>query len=304
MVALVAGLAMVVVACGGGGDGDAKTLDVTLTTTGSTTTTAPKLLERTIGKMVWWQGFEISVDKLKAEPQVGSGVKLTIDVAWKNLGAQPATPPLPALDNNGEALSPTSDVGQASGQASVNGTLTTYIPAESPTARIDPAKVTDALKLVWGQAGDNQSIVPLDESTDPTTFEPQEVAGLTGKISTPTVVIDVSEGTYGWSYQSGQKGKFVLKARIKISCGTPCPPEGTAMGLTDLTLTVPGESTPLSANDENSDFCCEAVYPGTVSDDPSNTIAFVLDKEPSGSYKLTYKPERTDPKPGSLEIEI
>jgi hypothetical protein len=301
VVSAVAGLA--ITACGGGGDDDTRTVD-TSTTSGETTTTAPEVLERDIGKTVWWEGFEISVDTLTAEPQAGTGLNVTIDATWKNLGDEPASPPTPALEREGEVLSLSTDAGQAAGQALVNGTLTGYVPSESPTETIDPAAWTDSLTLVWGEAGDNQSIVPLDESTEATTFEPQEVASFSGTITTPTVVIDVSEGTYGWSYKSGQKGKFVLKARIEISCGTPCPDEGTAMALADLTLTTPGTSSPLSPDDDNSDFCCEAVYPGTVSDDPSNTVAFVLDDEPSGSYTLTYTPDRADPVPGSLEFEI
>jgi hypothetical protein len=130
------------------------------------------------------------------------------------------------------------------------------------------------------------------------------VAGLSGKITTPTVVVDVDKGQVRWSYKSGQKGKFVLVSHISITCGNPCPPSGTSMGLTDFTLTVPGESTPLSPSDDDSEFCCEAVYPGTSSDDPRNTVAFLLDGEPSGKYKLTYKPDTQSPQPGSLEFTI
>jgi hypothetical protein len=46
------------------------------------------------------------------------------------------------------------------------------------------------------------------------------------------------------------------------------------------------------------------VYPGTSSDDPRNTVAFLLDDEPSGSYTLTFKPETTPPVPGSLKFTI
>jgi hypothetical protein len=305
VVAFLSSAVLLAAACGSTGDKKDDAASSTTPSTAETTTTVPKVLERSIAKTVWWDGFEISVDELKAEPQAGSGTNLSIDVTWKNLGDEPASPPQPLLDNDGEVISPSASVGEAAGQASVSATLAAYIPSDSPNAKIDPAKVTDALKLTWGQAGDNQSIVPLDEDTEPTTFEPKEVAGLAGTITTPTVVIDVTDGGYTWSYASGQKDKFVLKARIKITCPTGgCPDEGTAMSLADLTLTVPGSSTPISPSDDDSEFCCEAVYPGTVSDDPSNTVAFVVEDEPSGSYKLTYNPDRSEPVPGSLDFTI
>jgi hypothetical protein len=291
-------------ACGGGGNDDAKVKSTTPATAGeSTTTTAPKAFQRSIDGKVWGQTFEISVDKVKAEPQAGGGVNLTIDVNWKNLSDQPQSPPQPALDRDGEVLSLSSSAGQAAGQAAVDGQLTGYIAPKQGAAAQKPADVVDSLSLTWGESGDNQSIVPLDGS-DVTTFEPKEVSGLTGKITTPTVVVDVDNGQLHWSYASGQKGKFVLSSHISITCGNPCPPSGTSMSLTDFTLTAPGSSTPISPSDDDSDFCCEAVYPGTSSDDPRNTVAFLLDDEPSGSYTLTFKPETTPPVPGSLKFTI
>jgi hypothetical protein len=299
-------LVLVAGACGGGGDDDAK---VKSTTSGngsvSTTTTAPAdKLERDVGKTAWWTGFKITIDSLTAEPQLGGGLNLTLESTFSNLGDQPATPPVPTLEQNGEVINLSSDAGEAAGQADVKGKLTAYLPDKSGSQTTDAAKVVDDLEVVWGEAGDNQSIIPLDESTEPTTFEPQEASSYAGKITTPTVVVDVSKGGYTWSYKSGDKGKFVLKAHIKITCGTPCPAPGTSMGLADFTLTAPGSSSPLSPDDEESEFCCEAVYPGTVSDDPTNTVAFVLDDEPSGKFTLTYTPETTPPKPGKLEFTI
>ena len=301
VIAVVAALAVAAVGCGSTGDGDdeGQSDSTTTTTTVVSTTTAPKVLERPIDKTVWWEGFEISVDDLKAEPQAGSGVNVTIGVTWTNLSDASAFPPQPTLAFGGEVITPSSDAGEAAGQASVDAALTAYIPEET-----DPVSVSDDLELVWGEAGDNQSIVPLDEDTEPTTFEPQELAAFAGTVTTPTVVIDVSDGRYGWSYKTGDEGKFVLTALIKVSCGSPCPDEGTAMSLADLTLTVPGESTPQSPDDELSQFCCVAVYPGTVDDEPTNTIAFVVDGEPSGSYTLTYNPDRSDPVPGTLEFDV
>jgi hypothetical protein len=299
-VAFVAALSLAVAACGGGGDDDVSTESTSGVGESTTTaTTAPEVLEREVGKTVWWTGFEITVESLQAEPQLGGGANLTIDTTWKNLGDEEAAPPVPSLDNDGEAISPSSDAGLASGQAQVQGTLTAYVQSEET----DLAALVDGLELVWGGSGDNQSIVPLDEATEPTTFEPQQVDSFSGTLTTPTVVLEFSEGRYEWSYASGGEGQFVLMAHMKVSCGTPCPDEGTAMSLADITLTVPGEDTPLSPSEE-SGFCCEAVYPGTVSDDPSNTVAFRIEGEPSGSYELTYTPDRTDPQPGSLEFDI
>ena len=87
VIAVVAALAVAAVGCGSTGDGDdeGQSDSTTTTTTVVSTTTAPKVLERPIDKTVWWEGFEISVDDLKAEPQAGSGVNVTIDVTWTNL---------------------------------------------------------------------------------------------------------------------------------------------------------------------------------------------------------------------------
>jgi hypothetical protein len=291
-------------ACGGGGDDDAKVKATTPATAGkSTTTTAPKVVQKSIDANVWWQTFEIHIGKVKAEPQAGGGVNLTIEANWKNLSDQPQNPIQPALDRGGEVLSITANVPQVAGKAAVDSPLTGYVAPKDPNKPETPADVIDALKLTWGQAGDNQSIVPLDGS-DVTTFEPKEVSGLTGKITTPTVVVAVDQGQVHWSYNTGQKGKFVIVSHISITCGNPCPASGTSMSLTDFTLTAPGESTPISPSDDDSDFCCEAVYPGTSSDDPRNTVAFLVDDEPSGSYTLTFKPETTPPQPGSLKFEI
>ncbi|MBV9951597.1 MAG: hypothetical protein JO291_06580, partial [Acidimicrobiia bacterium] len=264
-------------ACGGGGNDDAKVKSTTPATAGkSTTTTAPKAFTSSINGKVWWQTFEINVSDVKAEPQAGGGVNLTIDVHWTNLSDQPQSPPQPALERDGEVLSLSSSAGQAAGQAGVDGTLTGYIAPKQGAPAEKPADLVESLRLTWGEAGDNQSIVPLDGS-DVTTFEPKEVSGLTGKITTPTVVVAVDKGQLHWSYASGQKGKFVLSSHISITCGAQCPDSGTSMSLTDLTLTAPGSSTAISPSDDDSDFCCEAVYPGTSSDDPNNTVAFLLD---------------------------
>jgi hypothetical protein len=47
-----------------------------------------------------------------------------------------------------------------------------------------------------------------------------------------------------------------------------------------------------------------AVYPGTVSDEPENTLAFEVEGEPSGDYTITYTPDRTDPVPGTLDFTV
>ena len=155
------------------------------------------MLERPIDKTVWWEGFEISVDALKAEPQAGSGVNVTIGVTWTNLSDASGVPA--AADARLRRRGHHPLVGRGRGRRpSLGGSARS--PRTSPRRPIRP-RSSDELELVWGESGDNQSIVPLDEDTEPTTFEPQELAAFGGTVTTPTVVIEVSDGRYGWSYK-------------------------------------------------------------------------------------------------------
>ncbi len=106
-------------------------------------------------------------------------------------------------------------------------------------------------------------------------------------------MVDVSDGSLAPSYDSGEKGRYLLDLRIKLTCAPGCQAQGWSVDISDFTLTGPDGK--VLAPDNRSQFCCEALYPETVSDSKHNVLTFVVPTPGTGSYTLTYsQPAQTD----------
>ena len=75
--------------------------------------------------------------------------------------------------------------------------------------------------------------------------------------------------------------------RVKLTCATGCQASGYYVDRTYFTLT--DSAGDKLAVDGRSRFCCEALYPETVSDGESNVLTFVVDAPGTGDYTLTYE---------------
>jgi hypothetical protein len=97
--------------------------------------------------------------------------------------------------------------------------------------------------------------------------------------------VEVLSGTLAPSYQSGGKGKAALDLRIKLSCSATCPGSGNSVDRGMFSVAGPSGQSVVAS--DQSDYCCDAIYPNDISDDPRNILRFLVPLPGTGSYTLT-----------------
>lgn len=71
-----------------------------------------------------------------------------------------------------------------------------------------------------------------------------------------------------------------------MTCAAGCQAAGYLALLGEFSLTGADGSSVLA--DNRSGYCCDAIYPTTVSDNERNILTFVVPSPSTGSYTLTY----------------
>jgi hypothetical protein len=312
-------------ACGGGGGDDdatklakeiaaqskkaadsaAKEPDANGSGTGTgTTKSTVKPITRTIGKTGSYEGFAITVVDATAEETSGfsgSSASVKVDFSYKNLGTEPTKPPEADIEVAGESAEGFYDTPRIPGEGTAKGSVTVTVanPASSSSSSsssskkakpIDLDKALDTVTLVYGDAADNQTKIPLAASGTVSSIEPKKLT-TTGTITQGQLIVELKSATFSPSYESGEKGKGLLDVRFKLSCSADCQGQGHGVGVEEFSLKLPDGTSVVA--DDRSEYCCDAIYPGTVSDGERNVLTFVVPLPGTGSYTFVFNNKDT-----------
>jgi hypothetical protein len=258
---------------------DASTADVS-------TSAAPTPVTREIGKTGWYDGFAITVADATAEQGFGDGVDVTVNLSYQNLGTEDDTPPDADIEIDGATQEGFFDTPGIPGGGKAKGSVVVTVVPEKRTDTLTLDQAIDKVNLVYGDAADNQTTIPLAAAADVVSIEPK-VLPAAGTLSQGQITIDVVSGSLVPSYESGEKGKSLLNLRIKLTCAAGCQAQGYNTGVEEFSVTGPDGTSVLA--DSRSDYCCDALYPETVSDNERNIITFVVPSPGAGAYTLIYK---------------
>lgn len=263
----------------------------------SETAAAAPPVTREIGKTGWYDGFAVTVDEVTAEPGYGTDVDMTVKLTFENLGIDENSPPQGNVEADGLAVDAFFDAPGIPAGGKAKGTATFSV---QPDAAMTPDEAIDSVTIVYGDTQDNQTMLPLAKSGEVDSIEPKDLA-VTGTLKQGDIVVDVVSATLAPSYESGEKGKALLDVRIKLTCAPGCSAGGWNTGLEQFSVTDPEGSSVVA--DQRSDYCCDALYPETVSDSERNILTFVVPLPGDGDYTLTYDNENistTGVAPGTL----
>ena len=287
-VVVVATALVALAACGGSGGKKSASKETTTTAAAATNnnaaegTTAAAGTTRTVGKKGSFNGFGITVDTVKTIPGFGTNVGLEVDLTYENLGTDATSAPRTGhLLLEGAILQAQVDDVQIPGGGKAQGTMKTDVDLGNKTADA----VLDRITLVYGEATDNQTIIPFDTKAQVQSVEPQTIA-VSGQLKQKQILIDLVKGSTTPSYASGDKGKGLLAVQFKLSCTPDCQASGYAVERAAFSVKTPdGQS--LAAAD-SSPFCCEALYPGNTFEGPKEVVQFKLPLPIKGTYTLTF----------------
>jgi hypothetical protein len=160
------------------------------------------------------------------------------------------------------------------------------VEPDKPTDTLTFDQAIEKVSLVYGDVADNQTSIPLTKAGQVVSAEPK-VLPAAGTLSQGTITIDVVSGSLVPSYESGERGKALLNLRVKLTCAAGCQAQGYNTGVEEFSITGPDGTSVIA--DSRSEYCCDALYPDTVSDSERNIITFVVPSPGSGAYTLTYK---------------
>ncbi len=237
---------------------------------------------RDVGKTGWYDGFAITVDTITAEPGYGSQVDLTATMTYRNLRTESDSPARGSIEVDGLVVDGYFDSPSIPGGAKARGSVTYTVVPDAP---MTPAEAIDRTELVWGDAADNQTMIPLAVGADVTSVEPRTLT-LSGTLQQGQIIVEVVSGALAPSYRSGEKGKSLLDVRVKLTCAPDCSAAGWNTGVEQFSITGPDGNSVVA--DSRSEYCCDALYPTTVSDSERNIVTFVVASPGTGTYTLTY----------------
>jgi hypothetical protein len=296
-------MALTLAACGGddgGGDSSGTTLSKAATQAGGdgggTSTTAAGGTDRStastaapenrkIGRTGWYDGFAITVDDVDAEAGFGDSLGLTVNFTYQNLGIEQANPPEASIEADGAALDGTFDTPAIPGGGKAKGSVDFSVTGQRGKGVPTLDDALNTVSLVYGDANDNQTKIPLGAAGKVESVEPKKLS-TAGKLTQGQINVEVTGGTLAPSYESGEKGKALLDLRIKLTCAADCQASGYNTDRSQFSITTPDGQSIIA--DNRSGYCCDALYPGTVSDDERNILTFVVKMPGTGAYKLTY----------------
>jgi hypothetical protein len=305
-------LAAAVSACGGTVGGNATGADVARSiesfvsdaakaapTGGRTTTTPPASAAATtaaeqppltvaVAKTGWHEGFAITVEDATATENLG-GAAVEMSLRYQNIGRTAGYVPRGSVQVAGAVGSTFDDIvsDEIPPGATGKGTITVGVDAQALDGTVDLQRAIDAVALVYGEQGDNRTLIPLAANQPVESVEPKDLT-VGGSLSQSQVNIEVVDGRLLPSWESGEAGRLVIDLRIKVSCAADCRPSGYYADRDYFTLTDPAGTT-LPTDAMRSGYCCEAIYPATIVQGTDLTLAFVVDEATAGTWTLTYE---------------
>lgn len=242
---------------------------------------------RTVGKTGWFEGFEITVDKATVAPDAYGGAKVLIDITYKNTTLDNKT-----MSNNTSLLVGSEVDGGASwdnptvpGNGSAKGTVTTPVKSAKEAERL-----LDTMTVVYGQAADNQTKIPLAAAGQVESVAPKTLP-VTGTLVQDQTTIEVTGGKLAPSYARNEHGKYELALRIRISGGPGIAAGGTNIFTEYFSVRTPDGQT-VVADDRGQ--INELLDAGKTIDNPKNYVVFVVPAPATGEYVLSYSNQKAE----------
>ncbi|KAA8887392.1 hypothetical protein F3087_16985 [Nocardia colli] len=242
---------------------------------------------RTVGKTGWFEGFDITVNKATVVPDEFGGAKVLIDITYKNTTLDNKT-----MSNNTSLLVGSEVDGGAlwdnptvPGGGSATGKVTTSVKSAK-----DAEHLIDTMTVVYGQAADNQTKIPLSAAGKVDSVQPKALP-VTGTLVQDQTTIQVTAGKLSPSYTKGEHGKDELALHIKITGGSGIPAGGSNIFTEYFALKTPdGQS--IVADDRNP--INELLDAGKTIDNVKNDVVFVVPTPATGNYVLTYNSQKEE----------
>jgi hypothetical protein len=271
----------------------------------------PPPVTRPVGKTGWWGGFQITVDEATAEgvsDVFGELVRVTAAVTMQNLGEDSADPPFEVWFDAGGATFPGfTDSPTVGGGGTAPASITADItPADLGLDGIgDLNQVLDALAVVYGEAGDNQTRIPLG-SAPAESFEPRDLT-VAGDARHGPFAVTVTGASLRPSYEPGEGGRYELALEFELACDG-CPGTGLNVDRGSLELTSPAGATVTA--DIRSPWCCAAVYENETLAEPNQIVVYVVTEPVAGAYELMVTadfvgdPDDDTQQPLEFELEL
>ncbi|MFI9505244.1 hypothetical protein [Nocardia sp. NPDC052566] len=178
---------------------------------------------RAVGKTGWYEGFEITVDKATIVPSESGGGKLVVDITYKNLTTENKTLTANNYLQFGTAADTSAgfDNPTVPGKGSATGTVTTSLKQVN-----DPERLLDQFTVVYGQASDNQTKIPVKAGAAVETVQPKTL-NITGKLVQDQTTVEITGATLTPSYTKNERGKYELALHVKFIGGSGISAGGT-----------------------------------------------------------------------------
>ncbi|MGY4102857.1 hypothetical protein ACW2Q0_25345 [Nocardia sp. R16R-3T] len=236
---------------------------------------------RTIGKTGWYEGFDITVDKATVVPDEYGGAKVLIDITYKN-----TTPDNKTISNNTYLqVDKEVDAGASfdsptvPGKGSATGKVTTSVKTLH-----DAEHLLDTISVIYGQASDNQTKIPLKTSAQVEGVAPKTL-NVTGKLVQDQTTIEITGGTLTPSYTKSERDKMDLSLHLEIIGGPGIPAGGLNVFYDYFTVKTPdGQTIPADIRGPIN----ELLNTNETIDNAKNYVVFVVPSPATGSYVVTY----------------
>ncbi|MEV6769801.1 hypothetical protein AB0N05_14355 [Nocardia sp. NPDC051030] len=236
---------------------------------------------RTIGKTGWFEGFDITVDKATVVPDELGGGKLTIDLTYKNTTTDNKTLSTNSYLQVGGSVDEAAsfDNPAVPGKGSATGKITTSIHS------LDNAEHwLDTVAVVFGQASDNQTTIPLDASGKVASVQPRTL-NITGTLVQDQTTIQITGATLQPSYTKNEHGKMELALHVKIIGGAGISEGGLNIFEDYFTVKTPDGALVVA---DGRGTINELLDRNQTIDNPKNNAIFVVPSPGTGTYVLTY----------------
>ncbi|WP_433598991.1 hypothetical protein ACQPXH_25295 [Nocardia sp. CA-135953] len=236
---------------------------------------------RNIGRTGWYEGFDITVDKATVVPDEYGGAKVLIDITYKN-----TTPDNNTISNNTYLQVDKEVDGGASfdsptvpGKGSATGKVTTSVKTLH-----DAEHLLDTITVIYGQASDNQTKIPLRASAQVEGVAPKTLK-VTGKLVQDQTTIEITGGTLAPSYTKNERDKMDLSLHVKIIGGPGIAAGGLNVFYDYFTVKTPGGQTiPADIRGPIN----ELLNANETIDNAKNYVVFVVPSPATGTYVVTY----------------
>ncbi len=245
---------------------------------------------RVIGKTGWFEGFEITVDRATVAPGQYVGATLVVDITYKNTAAENKALSTNAyLQLGGQVDTGASfDNPTVPGKGSATGKITTALRADQ-----NPEQVLDSAIVVYGQATDNQTKIPLAAAGKVDSVQPRALA-VSGKLVADQTTIEITGGTLTPSYTKNERGKYELALHVRIVGGAGIPDGGANIFDDYFSVKSPDGQSMVA---DNRSPINELLEKNQTIDNPKNNAVFLVAAPGTGNYVLTYDNRNGDGTP-------